>query len=238
MAQQDINIGAANAGNGDTLFDAFTKVQANFDELYSDDAGDVNSVTAGNGLTGTGTTGAITINAVGGDGITANADELEVAVDDSTIELSASDGSGAVRVKDGGITNAKLADDAVDHDELADRYTSVVTKTDTSGTGASAIDIGWDDGAVFNFSNSLTGDIELKFDAYKVGQVIDIYGLTGSHTVTLNSTASGTEVFNKVGGVDYDGSSSNLIQVVCVDDSAATPVFNYAIATYTSDTTP
>lgn len=123
----------------------------------------------------------------------------------------------------------------VTHAVLEDRYTSVVTKSDTSGTGASASDVDWSEGAVFNYSSSLTGDIELKFDNYKAGQVIDIYGLTGSHTVTLNSTASGNEVFNKVGGVDYDGASSNLIQVVCVDDSAATPVFNYSIATYDSE---
>jgi hypothetical protein len=48
------------------------------------------------------------INVIGGDGITANADEIEATVDDSTIELSASDGSGALRVKDEGITEAKL----------------------------------------------------------------------------------------------------------------------------------
>ena len=66
------------------------------------------SITAGNGLTGGGTIASTrTINVVGGDGITANADEIEVTVDDSTIELSASDGSGAVRVKDAGITEAK-----------------------------------------------------------------------------------------------------------------------------------
>ena len=61
MAQQDINIGVANAGNGDTLFDAFTKVQSNFTELYSDDAGDVNSVTGSGGLTASPTTGAVVV---------------------------------------------------------------------------------------------------------------------------------------------------------------------------------
>lgn len=67
------------------------------------------SITAGAGLTGGGTIASDrTLNVVGGDGITANADEIEVTVDGSTIELSATDGSGAVRVKDGGITNTKL----------------------------------------------------------------------------------------------------------------------------------
>jgi hypothetical protein len=72
------------------------------------------SVIAGTGLTGGGTIAANrTLNVIGGDGITANADEIEVTVDDSTIELSATTGSGAIRVKDGGITNAKLANDSI-----------------------------------------------------------------------------------------------------------------------------
>jgi len=71
------------------------------------------SITAGAGLTGGGDiTSSRTLNVVGGDGITANADEIEVTVDNSTVELSATDGSGAVRVKDGGITNAKLQYDS------------------------------------------------------------------------------------------------------------------------------
>ena len=79
MAQQDIIIGPANQGQGDTLFDAFTKVQSNFDELYADDAGDVNSVTAGTGISVNQTTGAVivtnsdpdqTVVLTGGTGIT------------------------------------------------------------------------------------------------------------------------------------------------------------------------
>ena len=51
MAKQVINIGTvANDGTGDPLRTAFDKVNDNFTELYSDDAGDVDSV---NGQTGT-----------------------------------------------------------------------------------------------------------------------------------------------------------------------------------------
>jgi len=82
-------------------------------------AGDVTGVAAGAGLTGGGTAGDVTLNVIGGDGITANADELEVTVDGSSIELSAADGTGAVRVKAGGIVEAHLADDAVTADKLA-----------------------------------------------------------------------------------------------------------------------
>lgn len=68
------------------------------------------SVTAGSGLVGGGDlTATRTFDIVGGDGITVGADEIEVTVDGSTIELSASDGTGAIRVKDGGITEAKIS---------------------------------------------------------------------------------------------------------------------------------
>ena len=66
MAQQNITIGAADAGGGDTLFAAFTKVQANFDELYSDDAGDVNEVTGSGGITASPTTGDVVVSITDG----------------------------------------------------------------------------------------------------------------------------------------------------------------------------
>ena len=74
------------------------------------------------------------------------------------------------------------------------------------------IDIGWDDGAVFNFSNSLTGAIELKFDAYKAGQVIDIYGYWKLNNNPLELLQEHLLLIKLV--VDYDGASSNLIQIV------------------------
>ena len=75
--------------------------------------GDITGIVAGNGLTGDATSGDATLNVVGGDGITANANEIEVSVDDSTIELSATSGSGTVRIKDLGVATGKIANDAV-----------------------------------------------------------------------------------------------------------------------------
>lgn len=130
------------------------------------------------------------------------------------------------------VTNAMLSDNIVGHDELENRYT---VKTETNhATGAYSLD--WSAGSTWEFTATLTGNIELDFTGYKQGQVIDIYGLTGSYTITLDSDAATSETFNKVGGVDYDGASSNHLQIVCVDDSDDA-VFNYAIGTYTSDDT-
>jgi len=69
MAQQNITIGTADAGNGDTLFAAFTKVEANFTELYSDDAGDVGSIIAGDGIAVDQATGDVTVS-VADNGVT------------------------------------------------------------------------------------------------------------------------------------------------------------------------
>ena len=70
MAKQVIGIGTtANDGTGDTLRDAFDKCNDNFTELYTDDAGDVGSITATAPISRDSATGAVTISLLD-DGVT------------------------------------------------------------------------------------------------------------------------------------------------------------------------
>jgi len=81
MAKQTINIGTtANDGTGDPLRTAFDKVNSNFTELYNDDAGDVNSVNAGTGISVDQTTGNVTVTNTAPDQTVSLADGGDIAI--------------------------------------------------------------------------------------------------------------------------------------------------------------
>ena len=119
MAKQVIGIGTtANDGTGDSIRDAFDKCNDNFTELYTDDAGDVGSITA-----------------------------------TAPIERDSATGAVTISLADAGISTAKITDDAVTADKLANSInteiaanTAKVTNATHTGdvTGATALTIGDD----------------------------------------------------------------------------------------------
>ena len=72
---------------GDLSYNASTGVFS-----FTNDAGDIESVTAGAGLTGGGVSGNVTLDAVGGYGITVNADNMEIANSDVRALLTGNNG--------------------------------------------------------------------------------------------------------------------------------------------------
>lgn len=207
MAKQTIGIGtSANDGTGDTLRVAFDKVNDNFTELYSDDAGDVNSV---NGASGT---------------VVLDSDDISEGSTNLYNQTHTGDVTGS--------TALTIANDVVDHDELAPRFTAKQDIATTSGT----INLDASSYGIFEFTSALTGATTLNIQNIKKGQVIDIL-VTGAQTITLSADFT-TETFNKLAEVDYDGANDNHIQMICVDDNDSDAILNYSIASYASDTTP
>lgn len=121
----------------------------------------------------------------------------------------------------------------IDHGQLANRYKAKATST---ATGSQNLDAS----AATTFL--LTGNVAtatLTIQNMKLGQVIDIVlsGTLTSAVITLATNFTSATI-NKVGSSDLDTSATNLIQVVCVDDTDSAAIVNYSINTFVADTTP
>ena len=200
MAKQVINIGTtANDGTGDPLRSAFDKVNDNFTELYTDDTGDVDSIIAGTGIAVDAATGNVTV--------TNSAPDQTVALTGGTsITTSGTYPSFTITNDDPNATHTgdvtcsaalTIANDIITHAKLGAEFT-------TTGAITTALDFG----ANQVFTKTMSGDTTFTYSNVGIGMVKDFI-LTGSHTPTF---PSGTKT---VAGT-YDGSVSNLIQIVAI----------------------
>ena len=142
-------------------------------------SGDITGVTAGDGLSGGGTSGDVS---------------LAVSVDDSTIEIN----SDAIRVKDLGITSAKIAADAVGYSKLGAEFTTAAALSGTAVDWATAQ----------TFTKTLAADTTLTFSNVSTGMQINLV-ISGNYTLTLP-----TSVKELTNASTYDGSGENLISIV------------------------
>ena len=232
MAQQDITIGAADQGNGDTLFAAFTKVQANFDELYLDDAGDVNSV---NGQTGAvvldsddiaeGSTNEYYTEAKVSANTSVVANTAKVTNADHTGEVT---GSTGLTITDGVVTNAKMAANSIDSDQYVDgsidtihiaddqvTYAKLGTEFTTSSVIAPSanVDMSFSAAQVFTMTSSIAVDI--NFTNAEIGQVKDLIVTDSGGTSSLTFDTTSNTITTIQGTYSATAGAVNFIQVVC-----------------------
>lgn len=239
-----LDLNNLSAGVVDVAADSIAIVDANdSNNTKKESIADVMTAVAGSGLTAT--SGVLSVDSIGTDGITNDAvtppkldqfdDSLTAATSGDILVSNGTDFihatmSGDATIASGGALS--LANDIVDHDELADRYTEVQTISTTTAT----VNLDASSYTVFNITANLQSTQTLNIQNMKTGQVIDILA-TGTSTLTLTSDDT-SETFNNLGAVTYDGSSNNHIQIICIDDTDSAAIYNYTIQTYTSDNTP
>ena len=105
------------------------------------------------------------------------------------------------KVADANITTAKIANDAVSYAKLGAEF--------TTAAAISASDVDWSSAAVH--TKTLSANTTLTFSNVSTGMVVDLV-ITGNYTLTLPASVK------EITGT-YDGTVSNLIQVVSTNGS-------------------
>lgn len=131
------------------------------------------------------------------------------------------------------VTSGVLANNAVTQANLEDRYKGKVTN---ATTGSQNLDC--EDASFFHLTGNIT-TATLTLQNMKAGQSIDIL-LTGTLTsaaITLDTDFT-TDTIYRVGDNELDTSTSNIVQVTCLEDNDGSAKIAYSIATIQVDTTP
>ena len=140
---------------------------------------------------------------------------------------------GALTIANNAVETAMINADAVTHDKLENRYTAKATSTSTGNQNLDA-------SAATTFL--LTGNVgtaTLTIQNMKLGQTIDIVlsGTLSSAAITLATNFSSTTI-RRIGTTELDTSATNVITVICIDDTDNAAIVHYTINTFQTDTTP
>ena len=189
-------------------------------------AGDITGVTAGNGLTGGGTSGAVTLNVVGGAGIDVAANSVAIADDGVTTVKIAGGAVTEEKLGADSVTSAKIQDNAIDSEHYTDgsidnvhlaANTITAAKIAANAIGSSELaDDAVDTAAIAadavtsaKIVANAVGSSEIAANAVGASE-INVSG-NGTSGQVLTSDGDGTFSFtNKTVNTDVDVTVSNL----------------------------
>ena len=238
-AKQVINVGSApNSNDGDALRIAFQKCVSNFDELYTDDTNDVNSIVATSPIARDNATGVVTISLndlgistakIADDAVTVDklANAINSAITANTAKVTNAThtgdvtGSGALtiandkvitaKILNANVTTAKIADDAVTADKLANSINSEIAANTAKLTNAT-------------HTGDVTGSgaLTIANDAVTIDKIADAVIVTASEGIGSNDndttipTSAATKAY-----VDNSASGGISVSVITGNTNAA-----------------
>ena len=197
---------AANDNSGDPLRTAFIKINTVVSELWDDDEGDVNSVSAGTGISVNQSTGAVTVTNSAPNynhtGEVTGATELTIASGAVTNAKMAANSVDSDQYVDGSIDTVHLANDIVTYDKLAAEF--------TTAQAVSATTLNFDQAQVFT-KTLAGGSTTFTVSGADVGMVKDlILTGTGSFLITGGKLIAG----------NFVESATNFVQIVAQTSSS------------------